>query len=271
MSTYETSIEAVGNGDVVCKISNGAFCGMVLPHEPIVSEQPFDEWAAERITEARQSISSAQGWIERLELLRGKVTFPSREEFQKASRIAAREYEEKPWRDAEALLERMVKEGVDSEKIVYAKIKASALKKELDRNDDRINVPAERQIPEFDATDEGLPAMRDSGGVPVRAMVSNIGAGSAVGNFVVQLEVTQPINVELPPQLVSRQELAALCRAVEITSTTDLEDLMFRPFTALMNEIGQVTRYFYPDRDDAPSIPSINAQPRRPWSSWQHA
>lgn len=140
----------------------------------------------------------------------------------------------------------------------YAHVYAAALRVALEPYE-RIDVPEGRLIETFNASDSQFwrdakePVPNDA--VPVRMEVQEI--GSDRGAIVAQLAIIDPIPAPLPARSVSSADLARICRAVGVMEVTDLDDLRYRPFHALVGTNCRVVRYFFPDYDAAPHVPGV--------------
>ncbi|GAB4073198.1 hypothetical protein KHC28_15415 [Ancylobacter sonchi] len=140
----------------------------------------------------------------------------------------------------------------------YTHVYAAALRVAMEPHY-MIEVPSCRLIEPFNATaDEHWSDAAEAelgAALPFSMEVDDI--GSDRGTVVVRLAIVAPIYAPLPARVVSHAELARICRAAGIEEVRDLDDLRYRPFSALLNQEGQVMKYFFPDQDEAPEVPVL--------------
>ncbi len=259
--TYDIEIISDPHGNVHCEVANGPAAGMKIDETPILKGQSFDKWAVESIERAEECVASAKRHIEKLRQIIGNASFPTREEFLAARAAAEREYEEKPLREAEAALDRLIAADADIDKITYARINVAVCRHNLENSDTYL--PDGRWI-NFEPMDY-ISDQETGGGVPVRAEIEGIGAdeqGSIFANF----SILAPFKFSLNAQPVPLEMLARICRAAGHGPIENLEEIMFMPFVALMNDDADFTRFCFPDEGNVPDVHEYEPHPR-PWGT----
>jgi hypothetical protein len=193
----------------------------------------------------------------------GRLVLPTYAAYRAECRRVEREEVEAPLLDAESNLARLVAAGASGDKISYAKINVAACRKQLEHfYSEGGDVPNYWEPLEFGNND--VPETGDGTGVPVRVEIARLGLDGA-GQVVLQYAVCDPISITLPPERISHGTLFTACRAIGIDGVEEPEELLFQPFTALMDDDANITRFFIDD--DEPVIPVFEPGKRRPWGT----
>jgi hypothetical protein len=205
--------------------------------------------------------------LDKLRLLLGNVTLPSKTEAHAALIEMEREQEERPWRDAVRNRENLEGYGPSPE-LTWARITENALFAAIRGSyDDRNVLPWD--LTAFDPSDEKWIGFdrHPEHGVVAEMEIARAGWDDKLGCVAVQATVLSPHSLDLPWRPIGNEELASLCRAIGIFPK-HTDDLLFRPFRAALTAEHGVAGYFHPDQGAAPDVTPINTMgphAMRPW------